>query len=263
MQNIIPTATAATLITSLLIGLALFVGRNALRTWSTKGVEHSFEKKLEAFKANISARTSRELAAHNAAASVQLLGAQKRLDAIDQLWRSVLRIKNRRHPPFAPLSFLLEDEYFESAADFRKDISYDSELAAFHKEYEEDGVEMLRPFLSPVLWQYYFIYRAFYGRLIYLDHKFLRGERDAFWARDNGIQQILTHAISKEAFAEVIKGPFQDPTQILNLLEYEILKEAWKLINGQAFGEESFKQAEYLSKMQIVKSESVSIKAAR
>ena len=249
-RELLSTTGQTVVLASGIISLLVFLGKPALRAWVLKGVEHAFDRKLEAFKSELSARTLRELAAHTAGASAQMIGAQKRIEAVEILWHSVLAIRNRAQMPFGSLAFLTEEEYLAKASEFLDPLT-DSVVAStdFIKDCEKSGTDALRPFLSPVLWRYYSVHRTFYARLIFLDARFLSGNRDAFWTRDKGVLQILKQAMQEEKFQHVLTAPFQDPTRILSILENEILEEIWKLVNGEAIGKESLEHVEALSRM--------------
>lgn len=242
------TGITALLVASLFGGLG-WVFRNWIFTKITGSVEHDFSKKLEEFKVDLTAQTSRELAAHGAGVSAQIIGAEKRIEAIDKLWQIVCKIRNRKYKPFSLLCYLTEDEYLERIASEENGPQLrngDIETSHYFDLINELNPEALRPFITPRMWQLFFIYRAFNGRLIFLEEKCAEGESEYFWTRDNGVTQILGHVLTEEQFKKILDGPFKDPTRINDALEGAILADAHAVINGEEFGKESLRLSKSL-----------------
>ena len=230
-----------TVATSVFIAVGVFIFRSWLQAWLTKGVSHQFDKKLEEFKAELSDKTARELAAHSASISAQTIGANKRIEAVDSFWNAVCSVKQEISPAFPLTSYLTEEEYLEriQSPDYVL-TEIDRDDMQYIRRFEELKIENLRPFISGKLWQYFFSYRAFLSRLKSLEAKCADGDTDGLWYKDDGVRQILSNAITNNELETALDTPFKSPMHIINLVEFRMIEEMHKIVNGEEFGKESF-----------------------
>ncbi|MEM9617820.1 MAG: hypothetical protein AAF936_07650 [Pseudomonadota bacterium] len=246
MSELLFSTGIASIGSALVISFVIWLGRNWFTSKIVKGVEHRFDIKLEEFKSKLSAQTSRELSVHGAAVSAQMLGAEKRIEAIQKLWNSICKIRNRDYRPFALLSFLTEDEYIERITSGDPEYAIpDSKEEAFKyiKFTESLNLEELRPFITQKLWQLYFVYRAIAGRLIFLEGQCSNGRSECIWYRDEHIRHILAYALTAEQIKDTTTQTFKDPAKVIDAVEWQILSEMHKIANGEMFGHESAKLA--------------------
>lgn len=226
-------------VSTVILALVIFIGRNWLQAWLAKGVEHRLDKKLEEFKAELSDRTARELSAHSASISAQTIGANKRIEAVAAFWDAICTVKKEINPAFLLCSYLTEEEYLEKiqSPDY---ILSDRDGLQYVTRFDELKVPNLRPFISGKLWQLFFTYRAFLGRLKWLEAKCAEGDRSGLWHKDDGVRQILAYAITNNEFESALDTPIKDPTRIIDLIEFRMIEEMHKIVNGEEFGKESF-----------------------
>ena len=226
---------------SVIIGLGVFIGRNWLQAWLIKDAQHNFDKKLEEFKIELSDKTARELAAHSAGISAQTIGAEKRIEAVESFWNAICNVKQEISPAFPMFSFLTEEEYLQQIQSPEYVLSgADKDGMQYFRHFEELKVENLRPFISGKLWQLFFAYRAFLGRLKILEAKCAEGDAEGLWYNDNGVRQILSYAVTTDELEAALDTPFKSPVRVTELIEFRMIEEVHKIVNGEEFGKESF-----------------------
>ena len=183
-----------------LFALALWLGRNLLITRLSKSVEHEFNEKLEALRAQLRQGEERlkadlrtkeaEIAALRSGAMAALASRQmavdnRRLEAVDQLWAAAMSLG-----PARAISSWLSVIKFETAAE---KAERDPKLRQFF-EMIGTGFDMkslnlgeaakARPFVSPMAW-------ATYSALVAIAvHAVMR------W-------QILKSGLGKQDFADI------------------------------------------------------------
>jgi hypothetical protein len=161
----------ASLTTTGLLAVILWLGRNLIATRLTKSVEHEFNEKLELLRTQIREREERlkadlrrketEIAALRSGALAALANRQvsldkRRLDAVDQLWTSVIALA-----PARAIMGMMSVINFETAArraeqDPKTRQVFEAMGSGFDiKTIDVSGAAKARPFLSPMVWAIY------------------------------------------------------------------------------------------------------------
>lgn len=154
-----------------LLTAALWLGRELISTRLAKSVQHEFDKKIEAVKAELRASEERfkaqlrekeaEISALRSGALTVLASRQaaldkRRLDAVDQLWSSFNALAPARFIA-ANMAFIK----FESAA---QQAERDPKVRQFFeligqgfdfKSIDLSGAAKARPFVTPMVWAVY------------------------------------------------------------------------------------------------------------
>lgn len=241
MEELLKTVGFSSAIVIVLIGFVIFVGKRFIISKVSKGVEHSFNQKLETLKADLMYKSSTQLAAHGAGISAQAHGAKRRIEALEKLWQSALRIAS--NTPFGELSFLTSSEALE-ILNKNTDISDERVAGAAFLDDHDDDIEQLRPFLSQEIWRLYSFLKSFTGRLAYLYAKWGNGNEEALWHKDKAILNMLKQVLSTDEIHNVIpEGPFKSPYGAQRLLLEKILSEANLVVSGERFGKEALMQS--------------------
>ena len=158
---------------------------------------------------------------------------EKKIDSIEELWKSTLYIKEKISPLITFYGVLLPEEYnqasIEKGENFKIDkISY-STIIEMSKEI--DSIEKLRPFLGEYIWSLYHLYFSFIGRVMFLFRKQCDENNIKPWYTDDHLKEIAME-ISKDTIAidlEQIDG-FQF---VLNIFQHKLIKEIDDLISGK------------------------------
>lgn len=111
----------------------------------------------------------------------------KQITAVDLIWEETVRL-NGKLPVL--LDIITENEYLNGEADknLRQIVLSDAEML----DLFSDSIQVARPYISDILWNSFFIARAFIGRIHFLMNSDLnKSDERLFWAKDQGVEQLL------------------------------------------------------------------------
>ena len=194
------------------------------------------------------ARISTQLSAVQSTANAALLegqraSAERRANAVDALWREILRIRNDSPAAVTMLDILLPSEYgkFVTENRFRSLVPEVEETVTIFLDPE---IERVRPFLGERVFALFFIYRAVHGRICVLLESGVKARRVLPWFEDAGIHQLLGTILTDHelrAFTELTHGQVQ---WMRNLIEGKILDQLRRVIAGEVSTTEGLEQAQ-------------------
>ena len=162
--------------TTIILAVALWLGRNLIAARLTRSVQHEFDTKLESlrtelrkneelFKADLKTKEA-EIAvlrsgAMTAMASRQVALDKCRLDAIDQLWSALIALGPAKWILASMSSFKLE-EVFKRAPHEEKlrEVFKQMGTGFDEKKIDTSVAERTRPFVSPMAWALFSAYQA-------------------------------------------------------------------------------------------------------
>jgi hypothetical protein len=224
-------------------------------------IQHEYDRNLETYKAtlkqeqefailDIKTAVAREAAFHATAqasfAEGQKASMERKLNALDRLWRSVLDLRNNLPAVLGFMDFLTVDEY-QGARDhptFReltKDLSPDKMPALTPQDIEE-----ARPYTGEYLWTIYYCYRAILLRILFLLHLGRTDAEKMNWHTDGGTRQLIEAVLTPAEVAQFDQARFAKVAWIKQRLEAKILAAAQKVISGESFGADSLEQAKQI-----------------
>lgn len=183
--------------------------------------------------------------------SSQSLLQERRIDAVDKLWKAVLAIKEHYSGATFFFSILMPSEYKSALSN----PTLSAGIKKIDKQYIVDYPEVVtelenfRPYLGETLWLHFFIYRAVVGRLAYMVTWLKEGEDIKDWRQDSGIQQHLKSVFDEEEFKALTGASPMDVYYALNILESKILKETSYILSGRKSSLESFENSKELRKL--------------
>lgn len=232
-----------------LIGLAAFLGRIWInRIHEQDRARHTAE--LEAL------RAAREQDAAVLQAAIQAFSVshgvaqERRLNAISEVWKTILRLKEKTPTVVTHSDILTRSEQSQIFSDPRSQGFLEGldEISVLREQTEVcEGIEDCRPFIGPILWSLFYAYRALVGRTGWL---FVKGKDQGYiepWYEDSGIRQILGAVMDESelaSFDSLQVGKFQHMCQ---LLESKILVEADQIISGASSGALGLEQAQRIA----------------
>jgi hypothetical protein len=197
---------------------------------------------LEAMESRLTAQFSAVSAIHGAAQSASL---PKSVEALDQLWKEVVRLGRVFPPAIAVLDFATEDEYAKARTSAYVEramsgVTYES----FSAILSSVDVESVRPFISETLWQYFFTYRAFLGRVCVraLDEE----TRLMPWYKDSATCELLASIVPAD-YVRIIALPRGRIGVVRKKIESLILEEMHTVLSGEKM---SAKAVEHVQRMQ-------------
>ncbi len=183
--------------------------------------------------------------------SSQSLLQERRVEAVDRLWKAILMMKQHFSPVTFFFTITLPHEY--------KVVLKNSAISEGLREIDDEYISKLpngitelenfRPFLGETLWLYFFVYRAILGRLAILVKWLKEGKDVGDWRQDSGVQQHLKAVFEKDEFSNFISLSPMDIYYTLNILDGKVLKEISFILSGRKSSLESFENSKELRKM--------------
>ena len=253
MENWIPAIST----TSLLV-LALWLSRNLIVNRLSKSIQHEFDAKLariradydkenEIFKGEIRKNEARIAALQSGALSGlvtrQASVDKRRLEAIDQLWSSVIALRIGKG-----VSALMATIKFEAAAkEAAKNEKFRSMFKAMAISIEkftgiDDGALKARPFVSPLAWAFFSAYSAIIMHSVAKANILQIGIDEPAVIDFEGVKKVLIKALPHQA-AYVNEYGTSVGHYLLDELEASILLEFQKMIEGNEVDRQSVERA--------------------
>lgn len=244
-MELIPWLPALT--TTGLLAAALWLGRELISARLTRTVQHEFDRKLEAVRAEL--RTAeenfkaqlREKEAEIAALRSGALSAlasrhaaldKRRLEAVDQLWSAFNALA-----PARAIAANMAVIKFESAA---KQAERDPKVRQFFemigggfdtKSLDLSGAAKARPFVSPMVWAVYSAFNAVVMHSVMRLHVLKGGLGTSDFADHKAIEKLVVAALPH--YAEYLEkhGPAVY-YYVLEALEARLLAELQAMLDG-------------------------------
>ena len=237
------------LLAVLLVSSAWTLALYLLRTWLAErliqSTKHDFDLAIEQHKAELGKATDQYLAlqsaAHSALIQGQRVSAEKRVQAAETTWRSVLDIRNKTATPLMMLDILNPSEYqlFVTKKGFRATVPNLEDLQVL----ETPDIEQSRPFLGDKLFAMVFVYRAIRGRICFLLDRDVQKGHVTPWFQDDGVKRLLQEVLSSEELEDFERLSKLRIRWVNNLLEQKILEDLRKVIDGTQSVDEGLEQA--------------------
>ncbi len=259
------------LTTSVLFAAALWLGRNVLSTRLTKSVEHEFNTKLEALRAQVREGEERlkaelraketEIAALRNGALTALTSRQmaldkRRLEAIDQLWASVTALT-----PARGIAAMMSVISFENAApiterDPKARQAFEMMGGVFDiKNLDLSGAAKARPFLSPMVWATFSALQAVIMHGVMRWHILKGGLGNKDFANNEAISKLIKVALPHYSNYIDKLGP-SAYYYVLEALDERLLNELQNMLSGVEVDKVSIEQAaEILRQSNIVRAQ--------
>ncbi len=138
-----------------------------------------------------------------------------------------------------------ENKYSRASIDSFDSMSYFTEHSKVIAK-----IELSRPFIGDKLWEVFFTYQAFIGRLTYLMQDGLEKGKVTYWKNDlNFINQILGTVIKPEELKKLIKNDITAFNNILTFLEFKAINDISEQLTGKRMTNETVEHAIKLSKL--------------
>ena len=151
----------------------------------------------------------------------------KQIVSVDSIWGEVIRLSDKLP---VRLDIFTESEYLTGSADeqLRQILLSDDEMLNLFN----DSIQIARPYISDILWNSFFIARAFIGRIHFLIRSDLsKPDGRLFWKNDQGIRQLLKTLWQDDEEKYIAWNKLSDPKLLLTwrYIENIILTECRKV----------------------------------
>jgi len=203
--------------------------------------KYQFDKKLEDLKGEIKKNNGiLDSVVQNYFSTSQKL-LDKKIQAYDLLWNSIINIKDQIPSGISIVYTLLIDEEIEKVTAF-KDLNNNPKLGPILRSYsiEKDmsyyinngsSLKPHKPFLSDTSYKLFYTYQGFIGRLTFSFIENYSKSTIYNWKKDKDLESILAITLSDKEI-EYIKGVRLNAfTALTDLLEYKILQDIRSNLN--------------------------------
>lgn len=246
-----------TMIVSIVTLLAFTLG--AVISWIVRPtlerlVSSHFDKKFETYRRELETqhesalREATELrnVANTGFSQAQRAIAERRIMAIQTLWRGVLDVKRKRH-----FAIGLVDTLTERQVDVLEDHGVLDQLASTITVKnvaepllpEMEKVEAERPFIGETCYSLYYCYRAISSQAAFVMKEAIENKTPKKWFEDDNIHALLSATMSQAEKQEFEELQLDKMKWYTNLIEQMILTEARRTLSGEEATSESLQQA--------------------
>lgn len=258
------------------VAVALLAARVWVVSRIKAGIEYAYQTKFEAFKASIQEETSRSLIgfkkqleehatlvayARDSAAYGQRAVMERRLDAIQQLWNSLLSLNEDLPPVVDYIDLLTRDEYKQrdyrgSGRRLLSDLTMESieDLSARHGQVSgsagglKDGkidysTERVRPLVGEYMWSLFASYRVLALRVLFLVHQSKEDKNVVVWYEDSNIREILAALLDQRETDEFDELTGRRFFWIRDRVRHKLVLAMQKTMSGETLGEQAIHHA--------------------
>lgn len=261
MTDSILTLVSSITVSGLLTAALIFLSRSWISQRLKSAIEHEYAEKLATYQAQLTAthevalekikasnaqQQAVQAAAINAVTRTHEAAQEKRLHAIEVIWKTAVEIRQKCPPSILLLDIFVPDEYetalknptFASSVDRLTLENVTSTLTLNSVE-----VENARLYASEYLYALFFAYRAIIGRIAFRLMEGKKRGKIEDWSLDSGVQQLLKQIFSSDEALEFKALKLERASWVLRLIEQKMLAHTIKIISGEASGEFGLEQA--------------------
>lgn len=229
----------------------LWLFKDMISVRLTRSVGHEFDTRLASLNSQLARKQTQEAAMLSTALGAVTAGQgtlqNARVRASKRLWAAMLRIRGCSTVA-ARLDILTADELRDAGQKHRayldRTVASDPLVADFTSELEKhEAVEEVRPLVSDLAWAYFFAYRAFTFRLIYLVQQYEKKGQFTSPFEDSGLNQIMRSVLSAQEIESANKLVAWRLHTVIGVIEYKLLSELRESMAGKHASEEALKHA--------------------
>ena len=256
-------------------GGVIWLSREWISARLKTSIQHEYDQKLETHKARLKSQNDASLfelkqgidqrftlykAAQTSFAEVQKATIERKLDAIEKLWKEKLTFDKSLPSTLKFIDLLVLSEYrdapnHERFKEYARDGS-EEKIAKLLCDSDDpiamvSGItrlEEVRPYVGEYLWSVFYSYRLVMGRISLLLHWSLKEPDKIEWYKDKAIQQVLEAVLTSSQLDEFEKINFGKISWLQQRLESKILDALQKIISGEELGAKSLAQAELIQR---------------
>lgn len=239
------------IISSAVSFFAYFIKEYLLNKWKT-----DYEKELVELRAKFDKNNSIVDNLTNTVSNIYLASNDKRLDYLENTWKSMLEIRHKMPDlVFVGYTILTKEEILNLPNDknekTQKDIESFNPKEFFNLQHSTlKNIMNFRPFIGEELWMIFYTYSAFLGRLTFLLQDGLAKGKIIYWIDDKNFINQIFQTVIKNKDLEILLGKDNFAFQnVLNYLEYKALDNINSQITGKRMSLESVQHAINLSEM--------------
>ncbi len=241
-------------------GLILLILRKFVEVFIARAVGLEYDKRSESFKAELKTKhevAMEQLRAVQSLASLALMEihkgvAERQLQAIETLWRAILKVTDTAPWMVAMTDMTLKEHYAEmikglTSADPNSSLSREN-LGKYFDQINKLGqsADEVRPFSGETLYSLVFTYRAVVGGIALSLVPELQENGVKPWYDDPHIRDVLKRVFDESDMAEFDAFSVNRYSWLRLKIESKFLEAASKIVSGRQAADQGFEQAEEL-----------------
>lgn len=250
---------------SVLAGIILWLLKNWITERLKNDIAHESNKELEKYKNQLSTEAKRELeelrtqvekerSIFSAATSARFFGQkaahERKLNAIEKTWESILNTKSKINPYIFPTDFLTPEEVSETLKNPNSSLAYKGFYQEFPKLFNSGkDVEIERIYLEDNLWALFFFHRALLSRMAFVLGEISKGSIKVVWTKDKATQQLMESITNAQELNEFDNLNIGHLSWINQMVERKFLNACKGIISGEAVSQEAFNSASEMMKV--------------
>lgn len=258
MRDLIISVLASLVASGALVTVMIWLSKEWISIRLRTSIQHEYDQKLESLKAQLQAQNDVALVelraalerqasllatAHASFSEGQKAAMERKLQAVDELWRRILHLRSTLPPILGFIDLLTVDEYgrIKDHQTFRT-LSEGWSMERITTLVDRD-VEQVRPYVGEYTWAVFHSYQAVMLRIVFLLYL---GRDDAAkleWHKDSGTRQLIQAVLTPDELQEFDTTQFGKITWLQRRFESKVLVASQKLISGEEFGAEALEQA--------------------
>jgi hypothetical protein len=259
MLEFLVTLISSAAVSAILASGIIWLTREWISARIKNSIQHEYDQKLESHKAKLNAENqiaiakltasiekeaAIQIAAHSSFSQGQKAAMERKLSAIDAVWKSILNLRNNSPPSLTFLDLITAEEYMTvlDHPNFRSMIDNLSEENIVLLATASD-VESARPYVGEYVWALHYAYQAITLRTIFLLFSSKKDPSKIEWFKDSGIRQLMKVALPEKEIEEFDSQEFGKLGWLRKSIESKIMSNISKVISGEAFGDDAIKQA--------------------
>ena len=259
-----PDLLSSAVISSVILLLVSWIFKGPIRDWISArlraSIQHHYDEKLETYKAQLATQNETQLlriknemehqhfvyeALRSSFSEGQKSSMERKLDAVDQLWSEVLKLRNLLPPAMTFVDIFQEDEiskykHFRSSREAAQIATtwspqeYKEKLKSFN-----GAVEDIRPYIGEYLWAAYHAYRVIHMRLSVFLHSDENGMSALGWYNDEVNRGVIEAILDEEELNHFYRLRVGKYSWLQRTLEHKMLSQIRKIISGAKYLEDA------------------------
>ena len=256
---------SSSVIVSIVLLILLRLFRKTIEEWIVKNlhakIQHEYDQRLETlksqltnqnevswlkFKNQLQEKQSLIESVRSSFMAGQSLSAERRLNAIDQLWTEIVAIRNIVPPVMKIVDALKENEtaiYTNYLGTTRaNDATTNWSIEEFESKVNSisKSIEEIRPYIGEYLWAVFQTYRAIHIRIcvkLQIDED--NADNVVKWYEDEMIQDMILTILDEKEFKLFNSKQYGKLGWLQRSLEQKILFQLEKFISGEFYSDDT------------------------
>ena len=243
--------TVSIVLSTVIASLLILVAQTWIKTRIERSITSRYDTQFEQHRRNL--QTEHELLlqrvqqaqamVNNAFVEGQRATAERRVIAVDTIWRGITKLREECPPAVGLLDLYPPDRCDVTRIPEIKNFANETSLSSIIKRIEDTDVKNIRPFIGEACYSLYSCYYALTGRIAYLLITDTPKGKVQPWYKDKMIRGLLSEVLTEEEIVELDSLIERQFNWTRDLLEQKLLEQTSRIISGNTSAEEGLQQA--------------------